>query len=358
MLIKFFSIIYLAVLLFLSEYLKLFFCNINFQLSKNQFSILVSIMLPIFNKIIYLNRSISSVQNQSFRDLEIVCVDDCSSDQSSDYIIKLMKEDFRIKLVQNYYNQGTCLTRINGVLSSVGDYIISLDPDDFLYSDGVEMVYNSAVKLDADVLEYRIERRHPTRRILKNWYPCSQNYTSNEEILTKLQKFKYRLVGWSLIKKIIKKTIYQQAMALLLPFVEGKKILNAEDLLHCGTIFLFMKKFLCTQILAYVYFMNNQGSATSGKSQSFIQSSIQSQYVEAVVRYFYKERNNLQYCNLESLLKNKTVLNLYNNITNVNKTLIKNCNININELSAFNFDQNGYCVIMKTIMKEKLNIQS
>lgn len=351
-LVKFFSGVYLSVLLIfflLSQYL---FAPIQLQVNKNSFSILVSIMLPIFNKISYLNRSLNSAQNQSFFNLEIVCVDDCSTDHSSNFIIERMKKDFRIKFVQNFYNQGTCLTRINGIFSCEGDYIISLDPDDFLYLDAIELLYNSAIELNADILEYRIERRHPTRRILKNWYPCYQNYTGNEEILMKLQKFKYRLVGWGIIKKIIRRTIYQKAMKFLLPFVEGKKILNAEDLLHCGTIFLFMKNFVCTQILAYVYFIKNQGSATSGKSQSKIQSKVQSNYIEAVIRYFYKERKNPYVCNLKHLLANATVLNLYNNITNVDKIPIKNCNMNINEFFTFNYEANGYCVVMKKLLKK------
>lgn len=342
--IKYYLVIYLSILLLLYLWTKYFF---PFKILLKQFTIPVSIMLPIFNKMMYLNRSLNSAQNQTFRDLEIICVDDCSSDQSTDLIIERMKSDFRIKLVQNFYNQGTCLSRMNGVFSSTGDYIISLDPDDSLYLNATELIYNAVVHLNADILEYRIERRHPKRNILKNWYPCSQNYTNNEEILAKLQKFKYRIVGWSTVKKIIKRTVYQKAMTFLLPYVRGKKILNAEDLLHCGTIFLYMKSFVCTQILAYIYYMKNKGSATSGESQSQIQSQVQSLYIEAVIRYFYKERENLSICSLNNLLKNKTVLNLYNNITNIDKTPKKSCDINDSGFLISNFNQSGYCMITR-----------
>ena len=59
-------------------------------------------------------------------------------------------------------------------------------------------------------------------------------------------------------------------------------------------------------------------------------------------------RNNLSDCSPQQLYKNTTVLNLYNNIKNISKIPVKNCNININGFSFKNYNERGYCIIMRT----------
>lgn len=329
-------------LILLSFYILFFGITPKFTLglSINNF---ISILLPVYNKISYLNRSMNSVQNQTFHNFEIICVDDYSSDNSTGFILERMKEDPRIRLIQNYYNQGTCQTRINGVFCCSSYYILSLDPDDVLYADAIGYNYNIASKLDADILEYRI-KAISSKKIDRNWYPCRHNYTNNKKTLTKLQNFR---VNWNLCKKLIKTSLYKKAMTFLVPFVEGKRILFAEDLLQCGTIFFFMKKFICQPLhLSYIYYMSLSENSESGKNQPIKQNDIQVDYAKSVITYFYSHRKNILRCSTKELFKNKTVLSLYNRVSNISKKgPFKNCDVRIPGFTFQDFTENGYCII-------------
>ena len=106
------------------------FKHITFNLSKIEISgessiLPISIVMPIFNRLSLVNRSLISAQLQKSPKIEIICVDDCSSEPISDYIIEKMKQDKRIKLVQNFYSQGSFHSRKNGVFNSKGRYIIA-----------------------------------------------------------------------------------------------------------------------------------------------------------------------------------------------------------------------------------------
>lgn len=89
----------------------------------------VSVILPVYNKEIYLERSIDSVLQQSYTNLELIIINDGSTDSSEEVILKKMKEDNRI-IYQNQKNQGVSNSRNQGLYLSKGKYISFLDADD------------------------------------------------------------------------------------------------------------------------------------------------------------------------------------------------------------------------------------
>jgi hypothetical protein len=95
---------------------------------------LISVILPIFNKEKVLMKSIRSIQNQSFKNIEIIIVDDCSGDNIKILYDELLKTDQRIRIFYHLKNMGVWRTRIDGILYSRGKYIIHFDTGD-LYSD-------------------------------------------------------------------------------------------------------------------------------------------------------------------------------------------------------------------------------
>ena len=89
----------------------------------------VSVILPVYNKEIYLERSIDSVLQQSYTNLELIIINDGSTDSSEEVILKKMKEDNRI-IYHNQKNQGVSNSRNQGLHLSKGKYISFLDADD------------------------------------------------------------------------------------------------------------------------------------------------------------------------------------------------------------------------------------
>lgn len=94
-----------------------------------------SIIIPIYNVERFIARAIESAINQSYDNIEIICVDDKSTDNSVSIVKEFMANDERIKLICNERNLGTFATRNKGVLNASGEYLLFLDADDYLHKD-------------------------------------------------------------------------------------------------------------------------------------------------------------------------------------------------------------------------------
>ena len=95
----------------------------------------ISIIIPVHNAAAYLSTSLDSLLNQTFDDLEIICIDDCSSDISLQILKQYEKKDVRVKIIVNTRNIGASLTRNIGIDSAKGEYIYFMDADDWIEND-------------------------------------------------------------------------------------------------------------------------------------------------------------------------------------------------------------------------------
>ena len=113
----------------------------------------ISIYLPIYNKETFLERSIRSVQKQTLKEIEIIAVNDYSTDNSYNILKSLSLSDKRIKIVNNTENKGLLYSRSMGVINSKGEYIMDLDPDDEIlnYTD-LEYLYSNTNNSQIDKL--------------------------------------------------------------------------------------------------------------------------------------------------------------------------------------------------------------
>ena len=111
----------------------------------------VTIIIPVFNPGSLLYKCLESVANQSLRDIEIICVNDGSTDNSAEVLDRYSEFDSRFKIFHQK-NQGAGIARNKGIQESTGDYIIFLDSDDWVEVDMCEKLYNHAEKLNSDVV--------------------------------------------------------------------------------------------------------------------------------------------------------------------------------------------------------------
>ena len=112
---------------------------------------LVSVVVPIYNAEEYIAECLDSILGQSYRDLEIVCVDDGSKDHSRDIICDYAKKDSRIKLLKQE-RKFAGVARNRGTEASKGKYIIFLDADDFFDIQLIEKMVEKAEHTDADIV--------------------------------------------------------------------------------------------------------------------------------------------------------------------------------------------------------------
>lgn len=105
-----------------------------------------SIIIPLYNGKNYIEKSLHSCISQTFNDIEVIIIDDCSQDNSSTFVYEYMQNDKRIRLFCNPKNIGTFRTRLEGVKYARGKYIIFLDADDFIHKQTCETLYQTIQK--------------------------------------------------------------------------------------------------------------------------------------------------------------------------------------------------------------------
>jgi len=110
----------------------------------------LSIIVPVYNTEDYLKKCLDSLINQTLEEIEIICVNDGSTDKSGEILKAYSKKDSRIKIIeQENLRQGAA--RNNGVKIAQGEYIGYVDSDDWVDLDYFEELYNSAKKYDSDI---------------------------------------------------------------------------------------------------------------------------------------------------------------------------------------------------------------
>ena len=114
----------------------------------------VSVIIPLYNVAKFARNTLRSVCNQTLRDIEIICVDDCSNDGTSDVLKLFTKIDNRIQVIALKENSSALIARKRGVLASHGEYVMFLDGDDELMPTACEEAYNSIVKHQTDVVMF------------------------------------------------------------------------------------------------------------------------------------------------------------------------------------------------------------
>lgn len=110
----------------------------------------VSVIMPVYNSEKYLEKCISSVLNQSLREIELICVDDGSTDSSPRILEAFAKSDSRVKLLhqQNLY---AGVARNNGMKAACGKYFAFWDSDDFFEPNALEIMFSACEKSNADI---------------------------------------------------------------------------------------------------------------------------------------------------------------------------------------------------------------
>ena len=120
----------------------------------------ISVILAVYNSENYLDTSLPSIINQSFKDIEIICIDDGSTDNTKNILDSYAKTDPRI-IVINQENTKQGIARNNGLKYAAGEYIIFFDSDDEMMPDMLETLYNKAKETDADLVETNFISYYP-----------------------------------------------------------------------------------------------------------------------------------------------------------------------------------------------------
>jgi glycosyltransferase involved in cell wall biosynthesis len=135
---------------------------------------LVSIIIPVYNVEKYLDKCLRSVTSQSYRNLEIILIDDGSIDSSGEMCDEWAKKDERIKAIHQK-NAGVSAARNKGIEKATGDFILFVDGDDWIKRETVKLVVEQAQKTEADIVVFGLKIFDATHQIYTDWNNDSKN---------------------------------------------------------------------------------------------------------------------------------------------------------------------------------------
>ena len=113
----------------------------------------VSIIIPVYNAQNYLKRCLDSVCNQTLKDIEIICINDCSTDNSLKILKEYANKDQRIQIINCTQNRGESVARNAGLNIAVGEYLGFVDNDDTIDLDFYEKLYTIAKSNNSDIVK-------------------------------------------------------------------------------------------------------------------------------------------------------------------------------------------------------------
>lgn len=128
----------------------------------------VSIIIPIYNVENYLPQCLDSIVNQTLKDIEIICIDDCSTDNSFNILKDYAAKDDRIVVLKQEKNQGQGIARNRGLDTAKGEFIIFIDPDDWCELNTCELAYNKISGTNSDICLYGFSHYYEDKGIHKS----------------------------------------------------------------------------------------------------------------------------------------------------------------------------------------------
>ena len=146
----------------------------------------ISVIIPVYNTEKYIEKCLNSVKNQTFKDIEIIVVNDGSTDNSENLIKKWQEENKQLDLKYYYKeNRGLSSARNFGVLKASGNYIMFLDSDDYIDNNLFQYLENEIVQ-SIDVIKFKMITVDETGRILEKLDGPVFDKCSGEDALNKL----------------------------------------------------------------------------------------------------------------------------------------------------------------------------
>ncbi len=131
----------------------------------------VSIIIPVYNSQETIKQCIDSLLSQTFNDLEIICVNDGSTDKSQKIIEEYMRKDSRVKLITQNHS-GIALARNKGRYLSRGEYIIFMNSNDYAKPEMIDLLYKNAKEHESDIVLFSYTSLNPlTMEFFDEEYP-------------------------------------------------------------------------------------------------------------------------------------------------------------------------------------------
>ena len=252
--------------------------DINYHLTINP---KISAIIPLYNGEKYFKFSLCSIQNQKFKEIEIIIIDDYSKDNTVIELQKYMEKDKRIKLIKNSKNRRILYSKSIAALNAKSKYIIQLDQDDiFIRDDVFDILYNEAEKNNLDLVQIRdifIDKFYITKKteincrekhfIFKTETYNKSHYKTQPNLKNQMFLNGNIYLLWGLL---IKTDIYKKVIYHLWILIMNYQIIYYEDYIITSLIVIISKKYKYLNNFALIHLNHNDSAMIKYFDQFYI----------------------------------------------------------------------------------------
>lgn len=238
---------------------------------------LISVIIPVYNVEKYLSQCLDSVINQTYPNLEVICINDESTDGSLDILNRFAKYDHRIQVIEKQ-NEGVSCARNVGLQSAHGEYIMFVDADDWMEMDTCEKALVAMLDNEADIIMWSYVSEYGTSKSPKTIFSDNCVF-EKQEILNRLHRRFIGIVGeemkhpeladaicpvWG---KLYKRSLIVQSGAT---FIDLAEIGTYEDGMFNLETFFYANKVVYLNRCLYHYRRSNTTSVTSAYREELL----------------------------------------------------------------------------------------
>ncbi len=193
----------------------------------------VSVIIPVYNVEAYIEECVSSVRNQTLKDIEIICVNDGTLDNSMETVRKAAAEDSRVLIIEKE-NGGLSTARNAGLAHARGEYVYFLDSDDFIVPQALEYLYRTAAENRLDNIYFGATVIYEKPEVKKQFYRRFEGYYHRK------REYSQVYAGEKLLQELMKNGEYRTSACLQMPrreFLVKQGITFPEGILHEDNLF-------------------------------------------------------------------------------------------------------------------------
>lgn len=221
----------------------------------------ISVIVPVYNVERYVSRCLDSILSQSFTDLELLCINDGSTDNSLKIIQQYRKFDRRVKIIDKE-NGGLSSARNAGIKAACGKYTLFVDSDDKISTIACERLYNYAEKLESDLVIFEYfgeDLKNNTKQYISTDY-LKQNYQDKTFSIQNLPPVIYPTISATVWSKL-----YRTDLIKNIPF----KNLIMEDVPFWAEVYTKAKRMSYYPEALYYNYLNRKGSEKEQKDEKY-----------------------------------------------------------------------------------------
>lgn len=233
---------------------------------------MVSILITAYNVSQYIERCLKSLEAQTFKDFEVIIVNDCSTDSTKDVIMSCLdKLNLQVVVINLDENHGLSFGRYTALVRASGDYFYCIDGDDWIEPNAIENLYGKAVEKKYDIVacDFYIDTGQSKKLVTMDEFEPD--------------KIQYNNVAgrWSVVWRHLVKTSFAKGHDL----IKVDKLNGGEDYLLINQLSLFTTSIAYVRKPLYHYFVNNTNSIMKSVNMQALADQFKATtYIEEIVK--------------------------------------------------------------------------